>query len=50
MDFIKILSDLAKEYQNTPEGKEKEDLKIVIDRAADIIYGKVNITNLSNEQ
>ncbi len=49
MDFIKILSDLAKEYQDTPEGKEKEGLKKIIDKAADIIYGKVNITDLNAE-
>ncbi|CAA0144487.1 hypothetical protein TM902_150001 [Tenacibaculum maritimum] len=49
MDFIKILSDLAREYQNTPEGREKEELKKIIDKAADIIYGKVTITDLNGE-
>lgn len=50
MDLIKILSDLAREYQNTPEGKEKDELKKVIDKAADIIYGKVKITDITSEK
>lgn len=48
-DFIEILSDLAQKYQNTPEGKEKEELKKVIDKSADIIYGRINITDLNAE-
>ena len=46
--FIKILSDLAKQYQETPEGEEKDRLKKVIDKAADIIYGKVTIDQIEN--
>ncbi|HEU4495949.1 MAG TPA: hypothetical protein VFR70_02750, partial [Flavobacterium sp.] len=46
--FIKILSDLAKQYQATPEGEEKERLKKVIDKAADIIYGTVTIDEIEN--
>ena len=45
-EFIKMLSDLAKEYQATPEGTEKERLKIIIDKAADIIYGKTTIEEI----
>ena len=46
--FIKILSDLAKQYQETPEGEEKERLQKVIDKAADIIYGTVTIDEIEN--
>ena len=41
--FIKILSDLTKRYQESPEGEENERLKKVIDKASDIIYGTVTI-------
>ena len=47
--FIKILSDLAKQYQETPEGEGKERLKKVIDKAADIIYGTVTIDEIEND-
>lgn len=47
--FIKILSDLAKQYHETPEGEEKERLKKVIDKAADIIYGTVTIDEIEND-
>ena len=46
--FIKLLSDLAKQYQETPESEEKERLKKVIDKAADIIYGTVTIDEIEN--
>ncbi len=47
--FIKILSDLAKQYQETPEGEEKETLRKVIDKAAEIIYGTVTIEEIKND-
>lgn len=46
-EFIKLLDDLARGYQNTPEGEEKERLKKIIDKAADYIYGKIDITELN---
>jgi len=49
-EFIRILSDLARKYDNTPEGEEKEELKKIIDKATKIIYGEIDIDDLSNEQ
>ena len=46
--FIQILSDLAREYQTTPEGAEKDHLKKIIDKAADIIYGTITIEEIEN--
>lgn len=48
-NFVRILSDLAREYQNTPEGKEKENLKKIIDKVADIIYGTIEISDIIEE-
>jgi hypothetical protein len=47
--FIKILGDLAKQYQETLEGEEKERLKKIIDKAADIIYGTVTIDEIEKD-
>jgi hypothetical protein len=44
--FVKALSDLARQYQATPEGEEKDRLRKVIDKAADIIYGTVTIEEI----
>ena len=46
--FIQILSDLARQYQTTPDGAEKERLKKIIDKAADIIYGTITIEEIEN--
>ncbi len=44
--FINVLSDLARQYQATPEGEEKDRLKRIIDKAADIIYGTITIEEI----
>jgi len=46
--FIQLLSDLARQYQSTPDGAEKDRLKKVIDKAADIIYGTITIEEVEN--
>ncbi|MPS72735.1 MAG: hypothetical protein E2590_06215 [Chryseobacterium sp.] len=42
------LSDLARDYDKTPEGEEKKRLKKIIDEQADIIYGKITIEEIIN--
>jgi hypothetical protein len=49
-EFLRILSDLARKYDNAPEGVEKEELKKIIDKAAKIIYGEIDIDDLNNEE
>lgn len=46
-EIEKMLSDLARKYQHLPEGKEKKETWQVIERAADIIEGKVKIEDIS---
>jgi len=42
----KLLSDLAREYDKTPEGKEKERLWRIIEKTADIISGNIIIEEI----
>jgi len=44
--FERLLSDLAREFDQTPEGEVKEVLRKVIDRAAEIIYGTITIEDI----